>query len=184
MESSKDILNRLEVSKYKWIENGSWWRRRKINKEKKVEEEIEKLVEDTLGNLEQLKEGNPKKFEEFYWKICMIVERDNVYVNSYGGIIASITLAPSAIGAFFAVIGALDGDITRYDLIIIACVAVMAVGVILLTIPYLHCLVAMREHSYYCFLLKALEDIRNRDGIKDVQEKIDANDKKMNEPMI
>lgn len=42
----------------------------------------------------------------------------------------------------------------------------------------------MREHSYYRFLLKALEDIRNRDGIKDVQEKIDANDKKMNEPMI
>lgn len=184
MESSKDILNRLEVSKYKWIENGSWWRRRKTNKEKKVAEEIEKLVEGVLNDLKQLKVISPEKFEEFYWKTYMIVERDNVYTNSYGGIIASIALAPSAIAAFFAVIGALDGDITRYDLIIIACVAVMAVGVILLTIPYLHCLVATREHSYYRFLLKALEDIRNRDGIKDVQEKIDANDKKINEPVI
>ena len=104
--------------------------------------------------------------------------------SSYGGIITSIALAPSAIGAFFAIIGALDGDITRYDLIIIACVAVMAVGVILLTIPYLCCLVATREHSYYRFLLKVLDDIRNRDGIKNVQEKNDVNDKKANKPMV
>ena len=180
MNHLKDILNQLEVSKEEWIKNGSWYNRRK----KRVEEEIEILVKDTLGSLEQLKAGNPKKFEEFYWKTCMIVERDNVYTNSYGGIITSIALAPSAIGAFFAVIGALDGDITRYDLIIIACVAVMAVGVILLTIPYLRCLVATREHSYYRFLLKALEDIRSRDGIKNVQEKIDVNDKKANEPMV
>ena len=184
MESSKDILNRLEVSKYEWIENGSWWRRRKKNKEKKAEGQIEKLAEETLAHLEQLKVLNPKKFEEFYWKTCMIVEQDNVYTNSYGGIITSIALAPSAIGAFFAIIGALDGDITRYDLIIIACVAVMAVGVILLTIPYLCCLVATREHSYYRFLLKVLDDIRNRDGIKNVQEKNDVNDKKANKPMV
>ena len=97
MNHLKDILNQLEVSKKEWIKNGSWCNRRK----KEVEEEIEKLVEDTLENLAQLKADNPKKFEEFYWKTCMIVERDNVYTNSYGGIIASIALAPSAIGAFF-----------------------------------------------------------------------------------
>lgn len=177
MESSKDILNRLEVSKCKWIENGSWWMRRKANKEKKAAEEIEKLVEGVLNDLKQLKVISPEKFEEFYWKTYMIVERDNIYNNSCSGIKNQLALAATTVGMFFTALGTLNRGSTAYDEKVVIGVGIMAIGILFLGIIDLHKYYITSKRSYYHFLLKVLEDVRDQKHIETVQAEINTNEK-------
>ena len=161
MRTLDDIKKSLEATKQEWIKKDGWLARRRERRQKEKSAEQQKMTESILKDLRELKACEPEQFEKLYWETSTIVIKDNIFNNSYSGIVASLALLVSGVSMLFTAVGSLEEDFSIQAIIIEILIFVMLIMVIAIMISYLFNLWKTRTHSYYHFLLAAAEDVRN-----------------------
>ncbi len=159
-------IEEIENKKQEYIKEKNWifeMIRKKQSSEEK--NELKQLVTDSLSNLRKLKVENPQEFEQLYWKTKADVIRSNVYKDSYYQILwCLVTVVVAVVGTFFSITKALEKISSGLDLGIVVCVAVMAIIVIWLTVPYFRFFCATRERAYNELILSEMEKIKEEEN--------------------
>lgn len=126
---------------------------------------MKQLVKDSLSNLRRLKVENPQEFEQLYWETKADVIRSNVYKDScYRILWCLVSVVISVVGTFFSITKALEEISSVLDWGIVVCLAVMAIIVIGLTVPYFRFFCTTRERAYNELILSQMEKIKEEEN--------------------